>query len=245
MSTTEPKKDFIATLSITLNNFFQKTRVFLVAFLLIVIAGLIVVTVYMVIQNGIAAKGMSAAGTIIEKFNDYQSNQEGTDKPALKTEIIAQAEKTALTYKGTYAAQKSLSILAFFQNEDGQKEAAADFYLKAASEMKNSYLSPISLFQAASLYEDMGNNAKALEILGSFMADFEKSSSLTPRVLCSIGRILEKDNKIKKAAGTETGWDSAQICYETLEKNYPDTTWASIAINRLIDLELKGQISLE
>jgi len=46
----------------------------------------------------------------------------------------------------------------------GQKEKGADMLVKAANKADNDAISPISLFQAAQVYESLGNTDKALEL---------------------------------------------------------------------------------
>ena len=56
------------------------------------------------------------------------------------------------------------------------KENAIKYYLKAVNASKNDFTTPIYLMKAARVYEDMGNNEKALELYKKIDTEFHNST---------------------------------------------------------------------
>jgi len=60
--------------------------------------------------------------------------------------------------------------------ELGNKEDAIKYYLKAVDASTNNFTTPIYLMKAARVYEDIGNNEKALELYKKIDTDFHNST---------------------------------------------------------------------
>ena len=216
------KDKFLAGLS----NFLEKHRFFLWG---ILIAAAVIIAAVAVIDSVTESKANEAAVQLEDVQKQYDSwlEAEEADKDALEAEIITETERIAAEYESTYAAQRALYMRGNLSFQKEEWADAASFFSSSAAENSESYLAPIALSLAASSYENDGKYSEALDVYRSVYESYDKIFPDIPRVMLSIGRLLEQTGDSEAAADA----------YNDLLDNYPGSGWASFARTRLIYLE--------
>ena len=211
-------------------HFIQKFRVFLIAFLALIAAGIIAAAVYQEISKVNSAamtKVIEELDAAYESTKTAKTDQEKLDSQKIFEENFAKIEKS---FPGSYAAQRGnfyQGNLKYESKDFGSAEAA---FSKAALEMETSYLAPIALMNAAIAAEENANLAKAVEYLTTLSKKYSKNSPLAIRALFNLGRIAE----------IQKNWTSAKEAYQKLLDSYGSSSWTKLARDRIIYLKAQG-----
>jgi len=217
------KDKFLAGLS----TFLVKNKALLWILLAVAAAVIIAVAVFDSIAEKKANIASESVELIQEKYNKWLSDAEDVDKEALEAEIIEEADRIAVDYSSTFAAQRAVYIKGniSFINEDWA--AASTFFIDAAALNSDSYLAPITLMLAASSLENDGKYSEALNVYSDIYARYDKIFPDIPRVMLSMARLNEQIGD----------FSSATDSYNLLLDNYPGSGWASFARTRLIQMD--------
>lgn len=151
------------------------------------------------------------------------------EKIESEKEILINLDTLIESSPKNYALQRALFIRAniYYNNKDWDK-SIKDFKL-IASDFSNSYLSPISLINAASAFEESNRIDEAIETYQSVILNYSTISPEIPNIYFSIGRLYEQKEDTK----------SALVEYNNLVDTFPDSNWTNLARSRIIYLESK------
>lgn len=151
---------------------------------------------------------------------DFQSSELDT--------LLADLEKIGVGKRG-YPGSKAWSIIAQIHSGRKDWELSKEAWLNAAQKGNNTYLGPISLFNAAAAAEEQGNIEQAIELLQKCIShQFEFPAAA--RAQFSIGRLYEKQNN--PAAAVEA--------YRSVMTNWQDVPiWQHLARSRITVIELR------
>ena len=167
-------------------------------------------------------------------YQEWNRQTDGDYRESIGTEILQNAEKIISDYPRRYAAQRALYTRAQYQFQLSEWELAKNDWIQVYEKWPASYLAPLSMFNSAVAEEEMKNYDAALSTLRQLIENW-KDAIIIPRALFSLGRIEEKQNNLSEAG----------IIYDRLIKEYEDSSWALLARNRIIALEIGGVVSGE
>ena len=195
--------------------------------LIIVSAGILAVVIIIGLVNYFGSSKNQKANALLTQFEQVYfewSSVEDSAKEQKASDLSALFEDIEKNYKSTYAYQRALFLMGdhYYYTEEWDK--CIEAYENTASLFPDSYLAPISLFNAAAAKEEKGDSDGALENYLSLSDDYH-NNPLAPRSMFSAGRLKESASK-----------DEAITQYNLLLENYPQSNWTNLARNRIIEL---------
>jgi TolA-binding protein len=192
---------------------------------------IIVFFVWTAVNDKAAADSTVAAETVEKQFNTWQGETDAAKKTAAEQELLAALDGLISRYPRQYGGQRGLYWRAevYFSGKLWDK-AAAD-YSELAARFPQSYLAPISLYNAGVALEQNGDSEGALAKYLTITKNY-KDTGVAPRALFDAGRLYEAKNAV----------EDAQKSYESLESTYPGSEWTKFAKNRVIALKVEGKI---
>lgn len=197
------------------------------------ITAIVIIVIGLLIYNANQLKNLEISTQEIESIQDDFENlanlTENEKKEAAQKEIMVKLDNFIEEGKKNYVLQRALFMRGtiFYQSEDFHK-SIEDFKL-LADLFPNSYLAPISLVNAAVIFEKSG---KIDEAIKEYQTVTNKYSTVSPEisnVYFSMGRLYEK--KDNKTAALEA--------YNNLLDKFTDSNWTKLARSRIIYLESK------
>ncbi len=211
------------TMGEKLSVYLESWRTALVALLAVALTALIAYAVTVTVLSKIDEKGLAALDTI-----SYNLTNESSD---LSTEQLEERRALALSALSPYVSQSRITgvranmLAAEIAYSKQDYNAAASYWLNAATKGANKYTAPLAYFNAASCFEalDKPDEAEKNYAAAAAFPDF----AFMPRALFELGRIREK-------AGNTAG---ALEAYKKLFDKMPDDSWAMLAKSRILVLE--------
>jgi len=166
--------------------------------------------------------------TLSEQYNewvaleDLSSDEATTEVATLKEGLLDLADRN----NDSYAVIKANYLLGLIEFNLESYDTARDYFLTAADNGKDSYLSSLSLFNAAVASEELNDSTKALEYYQRIYDDTEGQAVESARALFNVGRLYE-DN-----GDTEL----AKAVLQQLADEYPNSEYAKLAQTKLVIL---------
>ena len=216
------------TASKKLAGFIEKNKKAFIAILIVLVCCLIGYIVCASVAKSNKAKNLQALDEISYELTSKSSELEDAE---IEARIATALEKaTPLTKKGGIVGTRANMFCAELAFRQEKYEDAANYWKDAAAKAKKSYLAPISYFNLATCYENLGNVDAALE--NYKLAADNNDFVMKPHAMFSYGRILE----------TKGDYATAAAAYTELNDNFPSDSWAKLAKSRLISLKNEGKI---
>ena len=216
------------TASKKLAGFIEKNKKVFIAILIVLVCCLIGYIVFASVAKSNKAKNLQALDEISYELTSKSSDLEDAE---IEARIATALEKAApLTKKGGIVGTRANMFCAELAFKQEKYEDAANYWKDAAAKAKKSYLAPISYFNLATCYENLGNVDAAME--NYKLAADNNDFVMRTHAMFSYGRILEAKADYAKAAAA----------YTELNDNFPSDSWAKLAKSRLISLKNEGKI---
>jgi TolA-binding protein len=188
-----------------------------------------------IVYGEISKKLMNDSAALSEaaqtSFNTWQTESDATKKAAEEKDLRTRLDALVRRYPRQYGGQRGLFIRADLNYGTKAWEAARKDYETLASRFANSYLAPVSLFNAAVCAEETGDLAGAAKLYAQVYGTY-KDSTVAPRALFDSGRVAE----------LRSSWSEAQTAYEQLDTLYSQSVWDKLAKNRLVELKVQGKV---
>ncbi|MCR4734932.1 MAG: tetratricopeptide repeat protein [Treponema sp.] len=210
------------------NEFLEKNR----KVLLICCITFVVVLAAFLIFEGVKTystnKGLSALDSIFYQMTQGSAELEESELDAKRNEFIESLKP--YTNKSGIVGVRANLICAELSYQKKDYANAITYWNLAERKGKKYYTAPISSFNKAVCYEQLGDldNALAAYKLAAENEDY----ILKNHAKFSYGRILETQGKFAEAAEV----------YTKLNDDYPDDKWALLAKTRLLTLGLENKI---
>jgi tetratricopeptide (TPR) repeat protein len=202
--------------------FLQKYRIAFLTLLILIVAGIVGSTAFFVIRGELQKKAIAKVEVFERQKNDVQNDPaKSAEFDTLLNEIVAFASSTF-----GYASARSYHLAADMYFSKGEWEKAENAWTEAARKAPKTYLSPLSLFNAAVAAEEQGKLEAAINYYSQSL-EFSGIYPAAARARFNIGRIHETLNDTSKAAEA----------YRQLIENTPESNWAKLAQNRIIVIE--------
>ena len=202
----------------------EKYRVVIISVLIGAILVAIVIGVLGLIKNNAIEKGLMELDQIEYKYSGLDTTSEtiSEDKLSIYNEALELANDST-----DIVSVRSFLFAGNIASELENYAEARDAYVHAYEAKTESYTAPMSLFNAAMCSDELNELDLAVEYLEkvSGYEDF----SLMPRAMFNLGRIQEARNSN----------DEALVVYEQVAADYPDSSWAKLAMSRKIALTIQ------
>ena len=216
------------TASKKLAGFIEKNKKAFIAILIVLVCCLIGYIIFASVAKSNKSKNLQALDEISYELTSKSSDLEDAE---IEARIATALEKAApLTKKGGIVGTRANMFCAELAFRQEKYEDAANYWKDAAAKAKKSYLAPISYFNLATCYENLGNIDAAME--NYKLAADNNDFVMRTHAMFSYGRILEAKADYAKAAAA----------YTELNDNFPSDSWAKLAKSRLISLKNEGKI---
>ena len=216
------------TASKKLAGFIEKNKKAFIAILIVLVCCLIGYIIFASVAKSNKSKNLQALDEISYELTSKSSDLEDAE---IEARIATALEKAApLTKKGGIVGTRANMFCAELAFRQEKYEDAANYWKDAAAKAKKSYLAPISYFNLATCYENLGNVDAAME--NYKLAADNNDFVMRTHAMFSYGRILEAKADYAKAAAA----------YTELNDNFPSDSWAKLAKSRLISLKNEGKI---
>ena len=225
------KTQKIADLRFTekLNDFLQKNRQSIFIVLIAIVAAIAALVIGLTVNE----KQKASAFTKVDAFNEryvelypYIAGGEG-DAASKQEEVISLLDEiNAFAAKSSgFAAARSYSLSAEIYKRQENWPVAEKTWVLAAKAAANSYIAPISYYNAATAAEEQGNNRGAIDLYKQALG-YEQFPNAA-RAQFNIGRLEESENNR----------DAALEAYRNLLAKWPkDELWANLAQSRILVL---------
>jgi tetratricopeptide (TPR) repeat protein len=213
--------------------FIQKYKIVLFVILAVAVIGLIGLLAYSLIQGGINNASARAMDDIREKYDAYTALADGDAKKTDSEKAIFDAIDTlAKKYPSLIAAQEALMLRANMASTKEDYKTAQDYYFKAYSTGKASFVAPFALKSAASMAENDNDLAKAIEYYGIIIKDYEDKMPGISFSYFNLGRLYEEQKNYSKANET----------FAKMAELFPIDSWTNLARSRIIYLKSQGLV---
>ena len=199
-----------------------------------VVAALAVWLIWAERERSVEESSALRAEQLQDLFEAWNGAPDGTRKTNLGNDLVAEAEVLLKQFPRRYAAQRALYVRAEYHFASEQWGDAAGDWQELAERWPDSYLAPLSVFNAAVAMEEAGDAEAAREHLERLVADWG-DNLLVPRALFSIGRMAEQ----------RADYQAARDAYARVTDDHAGSSWATAVRNRLIALETQGLLPAE
>lgn len=180
-------------ISSKLNDFIGRHAKLLVAIAALVIVLIIVLAVALTVMQSASEKKFNSLLDLEAQYSslslmsaDDEAYQSTADE-FIKSADALIASSSLKEYPGA-KAELLLADLAFSQEN---YQEAADHYRAVADAQSGSYLAEVAIMNEAACYDNLGDQAKALELYNYVFDTFGTDSAYAPKALFNAGRLYE------------------------------------------------------
>ncbi len=186
---------------------------------------LVLIAIFDVFSAGKEEKALLQAEKIEETYSKWVNTAEA-DKTAVSEELEQEIAIGLRDFKGTYAEIRAYFTNGLYLAEMEKWEDSMNAFLYVSENFSDTYLAPVALFNAASIAEQSGDSAKALELYGQLIELFDTVSPDVPETLFNIGRLNEELGNAENAIAA----------YQRIVDDYSSSNWTNIAKSRIISI---------
>ena len=191
-------------ISSKLNDFIGRHAKLLVAIAALVIVLIIVLAVALTMMQSASEKkfndllDLEAQYSSLSLMSSDDEAYQSTADEFIKSADALIASSSLDEYPGA-KAELLLADLAFSQEN---YQEAADHYRAVADAQSGSYLAEVAIMNEAACYDNLGDQAKALELYNYVFDTFGTDSAYAPKALFNAGRLYEAmgDTELAKAS---------------------------------------------
>lgn len=191
-------------ISSKLNDFIGRHAKLLVAIAALVIVLIIVLAVALTMMQSASEKkfndllDLEAQYSSLSLMSSDDEAYQSTADEFIKSADALIASSSLKEYPGA-KAELLLADLAFSQEN---YQEAADYYRAVADAQSGSYLAEVAIMNEAACYDNLGDQAKALELYNYVFDTFGTDSAYAPKALFNAGRLYEAmgDTELAKAS---------------------------------------------
>ncbi|HUI69248.1 MAG TPA: tetratricopeptide repeat protein [Spirochaetia bacterium] len=237
MQQTPDRRQAVADLPIRhrINNFLAATvskfRIILLGVLIAAAAFLVGYFIYTEISKKLTNDSTVLAEGAQDLYSKWQAESDPAKKGTLEKDLMNQLNVLAGRYSRQYGGERGLFIRADVYYQKKAWDDAEKDYAELAAHFPNSYLAPVSLFNAGVCLEEKGDVDGALKLYTKISQAYQ-DSPVAPRAMFDAARLDEQKGQ----------FDDAHKMYDQIDGLYPSSTWDKLAKNRLIELRVLGKI---
>ena len=144
------------------------------------------------IQNTANSRFNAVAGLESQYNTILQMDPESAEYTENTASFTASAEELiASAGLDSYPGAKAMYLLADLAYRDQDYQTAADYYEQIAQAQSETYLAPLCLMNEAACYENLQDNATALDLYRTVVDTYGEDGAYAPKAMFSIGRIYD------------------------------------------------------
>ncbi|MCL2271595.1 MAG: tetratricopeptide repeat protein [Treponema sp.] len=184
--------------------------------------------IFLSLQDVFHNRAIAEADDLNRRYDDMRYQITEDFKSSELDTLLSDLEKFG-TRKSGYPGSKAWSIIAQIHSARKDWSKSKEAWLNAAQKGNNTYLGPISLFNAAAAAEEQGNIEQAIELLQKCIShQFEFPAAA--RAQFSIGRLYEK----------QSNYTAAVEAYRFVLIDWQDIPiWQHLARSRITVIEMR------
>ncbi|MGO9410326.1 MAG: tetratricopeptide repeat protein [Spirochaetia bacterium] len=218
-----------------INNFLAATvsrfRIILLVILIAAAAFLVGYFTYTEISKKLTSDSTVLAESAQDLYDKWQSESDVAQKGTLEKQLTDELGVLTSRYARQYGGERGFFIRASFNYDKKAWDNAQKDYQELAARFPNSYLAPVSLFDAGVCREAKGDVDGALKQYAK-VAQAYQDSPVAPRAMFDVARLDEQKGQ----------FDDAHKMYDQIDGLYPSSTWDKLAKDRLIELRVLGKV---
>ncbi len=209
----------------------SRFRIILLAILIAAAVFLVAYFIYTEISRKLTNDSTVLAESAQDLYDTWQGESDIAKKGALEKQLTDQLGVLTTRYARQYGGERGFFIRANLSYQKKAWDDAAKDYQALAARFPNSYLAPISLFDAGVCLEEKGDSDGALKLYTRVSQAYQ-DSPVAPRAMFDTARLDEQ----------KESFDDAHKMYDQIDTLFPSSTWDKLAKNRLIELRVLGKI---
>jgi len=209
----------------------SRFRIILLVILVAAAAFMVGYIIYSEINKKLIADSTVLAEGAQDLSDKWQAEGDAAKKGSLEKQLLDQLTLLINRYPHQYGGQRGLFLRANVYYEKKAWDDARKDYERLAASFPQSYLAPISLFNAGVCREEKGDAAGAQKLYQQ-VSDSYKDSAVAPRALFDAARIDEQKGS----------FEDAKKKYEQIDGLYPSSIWDKLGKNRVIALRVEGKV---
>jgi len=214
-------------LAVTVSRF----RIILLGILIAAAAFMVGYFIYTEISRKLTNDSTVLAEGVQGLYDKWQAEPDAARKGAIEKQLMDQLNALIGRYPRQYGGQRGLFLRAEVSYQDKAWDNAQKDYQTLARRFHDSYLAPISLFDAGVCLEEKGDAEGALALYMKVSQRYP-DSPVAPRAMFDAGRLDEQKGS----------FEEARKMYDQIDSLYPSSTWDRLAKNRVIELRVLGKV---
>ena len=203
-----------------LNNHWRAV-VIAIAGIVVVMAGILV---YDYVNRSKENDSSQLAEDIQEAYTTWSADTPENRDDSELMELIGEAQADFPRHFAAQRAEFTLGLMAIENEEWGE---AYEIFEAIADRWSDSYLASVSLFNAGSAREEIGDLDGAVAAWQKVVDSYAYTAADAPEALFNIGRVEETRGDV----------DAALEAYNSLTATFPNSRWTDIAKSRILVLE--------
>ena len=189
---------------------------------LLIIMAVILVIGYL--NRGKVAESAMLAEDIQSSYTAWmQEAPENRDN----TELEAMISRGLEDYPKMFAAQRALFTRGLMALENKEWDVASEAFETLADNWDESYLAPVSLYNAGAAREEAGDPEGAGALWQRLVDNYAEVSPDAPEALFNLGRLAEENGDTSEAVGF----------YKDVNSRFPKSRWTDLSKSRILVLE--------
>ena len=209
----------------------SRFRIILLVLLIAAAAFLMAYFVYTEISRKLTNDSTVLAESAQDLYTKWQAESDAAKKGTLEKQLTDELGVLTSRYARQYGGQRGLFIRASLNYDKKAWDSAQKDYQALAARFPNSYLAPISLFDAGACLEESADVDGALKLYTKISKDYQESP-VAPRAMFDVARLDEQKGQ----------FDDAHKMYDQIDGLFPGSNWGKLAKDRLIELRVLGKI---
>jgi len=142
-------------------------------------------------------------------------------------ELVTLIDQALEEYPKLFAAQRAYFTRGLMSLENEDWDAAAEAFLTLADNWDDSYLAPVSLYNAGSALEEAGDTDGAAELWQRLIDNYSEVAPDAPEALFNLGRLAEARGDNEEALGF----------YKDVNARFPKSRWTDLSKSRILVIE--------
>ena len=143
------------------------------------------------------------------------------------TELEAMISRGLEDYPKMFAAQRALFTRGLMALENKEWDSASEAFETLADSWDESYLAPVSLYNAGAAREEAGDMERAAVLWQRLVDNYAEVSPDAPEALFNLGRLAEKNGNTSEAVDF----------YKDVNSRFPKSRWTDLSKSRILVLE--------
>lgn len=213
-----------------LDLFLRKNRILLVVILGVLVAVLLVITGYSIVDGKRATAAAIKVEQLAEQITTWSNTEDKAKKAELAKPITEGLQAVVKAYPRQFAAARALTLLARMAESDKDWATGEKTWLTIYERFPKMYMAPIALQNAAVAAEERGAPDQAMAHYKLVVEKYAGKTVGIAHSYFSLGRLAEESKD----------YSQALTYYNKVVSDYPGDDWTKFAKDRIIAIKAQG-----